>query len=240
MAYSGNFVYLCLIAGFYPNVMKTIVELNALLRKEMMLEWRRQSALGGVVLYLFSMVFLAYLAFDGRINTETWNALFWLILLFSAMNAIMKAFIQESERRHIFYYVMVSPATFINAKIIYNTGLLIGLAIAGFLVFTAFLGNPVQSFFLFFINLNAGMVGFSSILCLVSAIASRARNNFTLMAVLGFPLILPLLLVLIRVSGQTIYGTTFSAVAPGLITTLLLTAIAITLSNVLFPYIWKD
>lgn len=217
-----------------------IGELNALLRKEMLLEWRRQSALGGVILYLFSMVFLTYLAFDGRINTETWNALFWLILLFSAMNVIMKAFIQENERRHVFYYMMVSPATFINAKIIYNTVLLICLAIAGFMVFTAFLSNPVQSLNLFFINLVTGMVGFSSILCLVSAIASRARNNFTLMAVLGFPLILPLLLVLIRVSGQTIHGSNFGAVAPGFITTLLLTAIAVTLSNVLFPYIWKE
>ena len=220
--------------------MKAIVELKALLLKEVLLEWRRQSALGGVVLYLFSMVFLTYLAFDGRINTETWNALFWLILLFSAMNAIMKAFIQENERRHVFYYMMVSPATFINAKIIYNTVLLICLAIAGFLVFTAFLGNPVQSLNLFFMNLVTGMAGFSSILCLVSAIASRARNNFTLMAVLGFPLILPLLLVLIRVSGQTIHGSNFGTVAPGFITTLLLTAIAVTLSNVLFPYIWKE
>ncbi len=220
--------------------MKTIVELNTLLRKELVLEWRRHSALSGVVLYLFSTVFLSYLAFDGRINLETWNALFWLILLFSAMNAIMKAFIQENERRHLFYYMMVSPATFINAKIIYNSALLIGLAIAGFVVFAAFMGNPVQSLSLFFINLITGMAGFSSILCLVSAIASRARNNFTLMAVLGFPLILPLLLVLIRVSGQTINGTSFSAIAPGFITTLLLTAIAVTLSNVLFPYIWKD
>ncbi len=220
--------------------MKAIVELNALLRKELLLEWRRQSALGGVILYLFSMVFLAYLAFDGRINTETWNALFWLILLFSAMNAIMKAFIQENERRHIYYYTMVSPTTFINAKIIYNAVLLVCLALLGFAVFSSFMGNPVQSLSLFLINLLLGMVGFASVLCLVSAIASRARNNFTLMAVLGFPLILPLLLVLIRVSGQTIYGTSFSAVTPGFVTILLLTAIAITLSNVLFPYIWKD
>ncbi len=220
--------------------MKAIVELKALLLKEVLLEWRRQSSLGGVILYLFSMVFLAYLAFDGRIETQTWNALFWLVLLFSAMNAIMKAFIQENERRHVFYYMMVSPATFINAKIIYNTVLLIFLAITGYIVFSAFMGNPVQSPSLFFINILLGMAGFSSILCLVSAIASKAKNNFILMAVLGFPLVLPLLLVLIRVSGETIYGTSLSAVAPGFITALLLTAISVTLSNVLFPYIWKD
>ena len=220
--------------------MKQLVGISVLIRKETLLEWRRQSALGGVILYLFSTVFLSYLAFDGRINVETWNALFWLILLFSAMNAIMKAFIQENERRHIYYYMMVSPAAFINAKIIYNTILLSALSIAGFAIFSAFMGNPVQSPHLYFINLLLGMTGFSAVLCLVSAIASRARNNFTLMAVLGFPLILPLLLVLIRMSGETIYGSSFSAVAPGFVTTLLLTAISITLSNILFPYIWKD
>ncbi len=220
--------------------MKQVVELYALIRKEILLEWRRQSALSGVILYLFSTVFLSYLAFDGRIDVQTWNALFWLIMLFSALNAIMKAFIQESEKRHIFYYMMVSPATFINAKIIYNAVLLTGLAFAGVAVFMGFMGNPVLALSLFLINVLLGMVGFSSVLCLISAIASRARNNFTLMAVLGFPLILPLLLVLIRVSGQTISGASLGDVAPGFITILLLTAISVTLSNVLFPYIWKD
>jgi heme exporter protein B len=211
-----------------------------LIRKDMTLEWRQHSALSGILLYLVSTVFLTYLAFDGIISDKSWNALFWIIMLFAAINAILKAFIQEHENRHLFYYTIVSPRDVIIAKIIYNAILMMLLGIAGFGIFVAFMGNPTASLPVFFINMLLGMLGFSSVLCLVSAIAARVRNNFTLMAVLGFPLVLPLLLLLIRVSGQSINGTTLMTVAPDLLVIGLLIAITIVLSNILFPYIWKE
>ena len=211
-----------------------------LIRKEIMLEWRQYSALSGILLYLVSTVFLTYLAFDGLISEKSWNALFWIIMLFAAINAILKSFIQEHENRHLYYYTIVSPRYVIIAKILYNALLLMLLAVAGFGIFVAFMGNPSESLPVFFINMLFGMMGFSSALCLVSAIAARVRNNFTLMAVLGFPLVLPLLLLLIRVSGQSIYGTDLKSVAPDLLVILLLISITIVLSNILFPYIWKE
>jgi heme exporter protein B len=84
-----------------------------------------------------------------------------------------------------------------------------------------------------------GVIGFSSVLSMVSAIASKAQNNFTLMAVLSFPLVLPLLLVLIKVSAAAIAGSGFSEQYPNLLVITLLAAITIVLSNILFPYIWK-
>ncbi len=212
----------------------------ALVRKEFVLEWRQQSALSGVFLYLISTVFLSYLAFDGIISERSWNALFWLIMLFASVNAALKAFVQEHENRHLYYYTIVSAKAAINAKIVYNALLMGCLALAGFFVFVSFMGNPLQSTWLFLLNMLLGMLGFSSVLCMVSAIAARVRNNFTLMAVLGFPLVLPLLLLLVRVSQQCVMGTTFAAVATDLLIIAMLTAITLVLSNILFPYIWKE
>ncbi len=212
----------------------------ALVRKEFVLEWRQQSVLSGVFLYLVSTVFLSYLAFDGIISERSWNALFWLIMLFAAANAALKAFVQEHENRHLYYYTIVSAKAAINAKIVYNALLMSCLALAGFFVFVSFMGNPLQSPWLFILNMLLGMLGFSSILCMVSAIAARVRNNFTLMAVLGFPLVLPLLLLLVRVSRHCLMGTTLREVAPDMLIIALLTAITIVLSNILFPYIWKE
>lgn len=211
-----------------------------LVRKEFVLEWRQQSALSGVFLYLVSTVFLTYLAFDGIISERSWNALFWLIMLFASVNAALKAFVQEHENRHLYYYTIVSAKAAINSKIIYNALLMSCLALAGFFVFVSFMGNPLQSTWLFLVNLLLGMLGFSSVLCMVSAIAARVRNNFTLMAVLGFPLVLPLLLLLVRVSRQSVMGTTFADIAPDLLIIAMLTAITLVLSNILFPYIWKE
>ncbi len=211
-----------------------------LIRKELTVEWRQHSALSGIFLYLVSTIFLSYLAFDGLVPVRSWNALFWIILLFAAINAILKAFIQEHEKRHLFYYSLVSPRDMINAKIIYNALLMMILSVAGLVIFIVFMGNPIEAPMVFLINMFLGMIGFSSMLCLVSAIAARARNNFTLMAVLGFPLVLPMLLLLIRVSGQSIEGITLRYVLTDLVTIILLIAVTFVLSNLLFPYIWRE
>ncbi len=212
----------------------------ALLRKELKLEWRQKFAVGGVLLYLVSAVFLAYLAFDGMIPLNTWNALYWLIMLFAAMNAILKSFIQEHDSRQMYYYSLVSARNYIGAKILYNALLMIVLGLTGLVVFFAFMGNPLNSPWIFLANMVFGMLGFAAVLTLVSAIASRVRNSFTLMAVLGFPLVLPLLLLLIRVSAASIMGTAFLSVVTDLLIIALLVLISLVLSMLLFPYIWRE
>lgn len=215
-------------------------EINHLIRKEITLEWREKFAFNGVLLYLVSTVFVCYLSFSSIIDIPTWNALFWIIMLFAAINAVLKSFLQERDGRLLYYYTLVRPQSIINAKIVYNTLLMVALGLAGLVVFIGFMGNPVQNLPLFVLNMLLGVAGFSAVLSMVSAIASKARNNFTLMAVLSFPLVLPLLLVLIRVSADAIQGASISEALPNLLVIILLIAITLVLSNILFPYIWKE
>ncbi|NLM92952.1 MAG: ABC transporter permease [Bacteroidales bacterium] len=210
------------------------------MRKEITLEWRQKFAFNGVLLYLVSTVFVCYLSFDRLIDVPTWNALYWIILMFASINAVLKSFLQERDGRLLYYYTLVKPQSIINAKIVYNALLMSALGIAGLVVFIGFMGNPVKNIGLFLVNMLLGVTGFSAVLSMVSAIASKARNNFTLMAVLSFPLILPLLLVLIRVSSDAIHGATVVEALPKLLVILLLSVITLVLSNVLFPYIWKE
>lgn len=81
--------------GSWLNAMNNLV---ALLRKEFTLELRRKSVISGIGLYLFSLVFICYLTFNLRqnvISPATWSALFWLVILFSAVNTVAKSFIGE-------------------------------------------------------------------------------------------------------------------------------------------------
>ncbi|MFO7978610.1 MAG: heme exporter protein CcmB [Bacteroidales bacterium] len=214
--------------------------LTSLIRKELTLEWRQKFAFSGVLLYLVSTVFVCYLAFEGVVAANTWNALFWIILLFAAINATLKGFLQEGAGRQLYYYTLASPRSVILSKIIYNSLLMLVLSLVGLVVFMIFMGNPVVSAGLFLLNLLPGVVALSAILSMVSAIASRARNNFTLTAVLSFPLVLPLMLVLMRNTSATLAGTTLQAQLPGLLVMVLLLAITLVLSVILFPYIWKE
>ena len=84
-------------------------ELKALIEKEIRLEWRQRYALNGMLLYIVSTVFVCYMSFTLKtkgIEPITWNTLFWIILLFTAVNSITKSFTQERAGRQLYYYTL--------------------------------------------------------------------------------------------------------------------------------------
>jgi heme exporter protein B len=134
---------------------------------------------------------------------------------------------------------LVRPQAVILAKIGYNAVLLLGLALVGFGLYAVVLGNPVQDVPLFVGNVALGAVGFATTLTLVSGIASKATNSSTLMAVLGFPIMIPMLLLLIKVSKNALDGLEFEASSSSLLTLLALNLIVTAVSYLLFPFLWR-
>lgn len=215
----------------------------ALLSKDILLEWRQRYALNGMLLYVVSTVFVAYMSFKLKVaNIEpiTWNTLFWIILLFTAVNAITKSFTQERSGRLIYYYTLVSPQAVISAKIIYNTLMLVVLGLIGLLIYTTMMGNPVQNMGLYIFSVVLGAVGFSATLTIVAGIASKADNTATLMAVLSFPILLPMLLMLMRLSKNAMDGLALNVSYDEILTIAAIDSIVIALSYLLFPYLWRS
>jgi heme exporter protein B len=75
---------------------------------------------------------------------------------------------------------------------------------------------------------------------MVSAIASRAGNNFALMSILSFPVILPMLIVLIRLSSMTIGIIDLNDFVKMMIALVVLDFIVVAMAVVLFPFLWKE
>jgi heme exporter protein B len=103
------------------------------------------------------------------------------------------------------------------------------------------LGNPVQNMLAFFGIVLLGGTGLSLVFTMLSAIASKARQQASLVAILGFPVIVPQVVLLIRLSKYA-YGEVFKAGVPLQMTGLLigLDVLVIIMASVLFPYLWKD
>lgn len=222
---------------------ESIRQMSALMRKEFLLEWRQRYALNGMLLYIVGAVFVCYLSFNarrGQLTPIVWNTLFWIILLFTAINAIAKSFVQERAGRQLYYYTLASPQQIILSKILYNTALMLVLALLGFSVYAFVLGNPVNDAPLYILTLILGAVGFAASLTLVSGIASKAENPATLMAVLSFPIILPLLLMLLKISKNALDGLDRSVSWNEIGTVLAIDAIVLTLSWLLFPFLWRS
>ena len=215
----------------------------ALLQKEFLLEWRQKYALNGILLYVVGTVFICYLSFSGRGNSigiPTWNALYWIILLFSALHAISKSFIQERTGRTLYYYSLASPLHIILAKLIYNSLLMLLLSFFALMVYVTVLGNPIGDLTLFLITLLLGSLGFAGAFTLLSGIVSKAGNNATLMAILSFPVILPFLLMVMKLSKNAIDGLDRTSSFDEILVLISLNAITFALSLLLFPFLWRS
>ncbi|HEY9004651.1 MAG TPA: heme exporter protein CcmB [Ohtaekwangia sp.] len=214
-----------------------------LLQKEFALELRRKAVISGIGLYLFSLIFICYLTFSLRVNSineATWSALFWLAILFSVINSVAKSFIGEKKGTFIYYYALVSPQAIIVSKILYNGILCLVLSLAGYGLFSVFIGSPVKDPMLFVLTLVLTSFGFSASLSLISGIASKANNSNILMAVLSFPVILSILLMAIKITKNVLDGLDRGSSLDELLNLLAINCIIGSLAYLLFPYIWRS
>lgn len=210
-----------------------------LLRKDILIEWRQKHNLFGVLLYVGSTVFVIYMM-NGQPDAKVWNALFWVTQLFVAVNAVARSFLQESAERFRYYFTVVHPVTFLLAKMVYGILLLMVMSIMSLLLFNLMLGAPMRQSVLFGGVTAIGSISLSCVFTFLSAIAARAQQNAALMAILGFPLATPLLMMLSKLA--------LVAVAPvfqegwynmaGIL--LLLDVLIVVLGVVLFPFLWQE
>lgn len=216
-----------------------IKEIKWLIYKDLQIDWRSRYPVAGMLLYISSLIVTCYLSFTGFIADEAWNALFWLILLFISVNAVAKSFVQE-ENRSLYYFYLVSPVALIWGKLIYYAIYQLLLVMVAFVIFTLFLGMPPFDLGLFSLNVLVGSIGLSSAFTMIAAIAAKTNNQSMMMAILGFPVIIPLLMLAISNSQIIVLGGSWNDIIQNFITLLSVNVIIIALTFILFPYIWKS
>jgi heme exporter protein B len=216
-----------------------ILHIAALLRKDILLEIRQQYTFYGILLYVASTIFVLYLAM-GTPEQQVWNGLFWMIQLFICVNAVAKSFLQESSGRMLYYYTIAGARDYILSKLVFNAGLMVLMSVTSLLLFRLLMGDPLQHPFKFLAVVCLGGISLSLVFTFLSAIAARAKQNAAMIAILGFPLIIPQLLLLMRISNaafsDAIQGGFWmmSAVLAGL------DVLVVALAIILFPFLWKD
>lgn len=215
--------------------------LAVLIKKEFLLEFRQKSTLGGVLVYVIGTIFVSALCFKGRLDKPTWNALFWVITLYTSVTISGKSFLKETGGQALYNYLHYDSRQFIVAKILYNMVFMFCLSFITFFFYAFFIKNEVENLSLFSLVLLLASTGLAGILSLMSAISSKASGNFAIMSILSFPVIMPLILVVIRLSKQAVDGLEWAGVGLDFIVILVaLNVLTIALSFLLFPYLWRD
>lgn len=218
------------------NSVRTII---ALFKKDLLLEIRQQYSFYGVLLYVISTIFVLYLAM-GRPEDEVWNGLFWMIQLFVCVNAVAKSFLQENRGRMLYFYSVAGPVDFILSKLLFNGLLMLVMSIISLLLFLVLMGNPLRQPIQFVGLATLGGVSLSLVFTFLAAIASKAQQQAALMAILGFPIIIPQLLLLMKIATIAFSSVIQAGLGQMVLLLIGLDTMVIVLAIILFPFLWKD
>lgn len=176
----------------------------------------------------------------GQPDEKVWNGLFWMIQLFICINAVAKSFLQESRGRMLYFYTIAGARDFILSKLIFNIVLMIMMSVLSLLLFQLLLGNPLVHPVRFIGIVCLGGSSLSLVFTFLAAIAARAQQNAALMAIMGFPLIIPQVLLLMRISSTAFFDVIQAGEFKIMLMLLSLDVLVILLAVILFPFLWKD
>jgi heme exporter protein B len=226
--------------------------------KEMRTEWRTRVALSATGLFAVGSLTLMLLAL--RVNPpvalprepliSVATALLWLLLYFTAVTGLGRAFVLEEERSTALALRLTARATAVWAgKFAFNALLLLALAaVATPLLLAALdLNSADVNLPLLVCVVTLGGVGMAAVLTMTSALVAQATAKGGLLAVLSLPVLTPLFTAVVHgtraaLGVGTIAGRTPSfAIGLGDLQVLLsYVVVAVTASLLLFGFVWDD
>lgn len=209
-----------------------------LFRKDLLLEIRQQYSFYGILLYIGSTLFVIFLSIKEP-EAEVWNGLFWVIQLFICINAVAKSFLAESRGRMLYFYTIVSPTHFVLAKLLFNSLLMLIMSILALALFSLLMNTPLVRPGAFIGLVLLGGWSLSLIFTFLAAIAARAQQNAAIMAVLGFPLVTPQLILLMKISNAA-FNPILTIKTPDILLLVALDLLVALLAVILFPFLWKE
>ena len=211
-----------------------------LFRLNLILEFRDKSGLFYALLYALSTAYIASVIFQIKPGVQVWSGVLWFLVLFNAIAVSANAFRQEASTRYTYYYQLVNPAQLFLSRWLFTSLYCIITALFQFALLSFFIGMPITAALAYLVNLLIGALGFASVLSLTSAIAAITGSKVGLMAILSFPLLVPVLIIGLRGAVLAGLGAEWAALQPYVFGNLSMTALIIAMGYLLFPYLWQD
>lgn len=183
----------------------------ALLWKDVLLELRTKERVSSlfVLAFLIILVFIFALNPEQAQRPEIGAAVLWVALLFAGMLSLQRGFLIEQERGCLSGLLLtpIDASTLFLAKFLGNILFLTIVEIIVTPIILLLLGSAWSSSLLTLPLIELlGIIGFSSLGTLFSAIAVRTRAREVLLPVMLLPLLIPLLIASVKVTGALLAG----------------------------------
>jgi len=215
----------------------------SLFLKDFRSEVRTRYAINSLVMFIIVAISVILFSIgDEKVSPELTGGLLWVVIFFSAMSGLSRAFVSEEERgTSLTLQLIASPATVFTGKLLFNIILVFVMNIVITVLYSALFQEFVlKNFTLFLLTFVLGNIGLAVSSTIIAAIISRAGAKGTLYPVLSFPILLPLILTAVRLTLFAIDGTTIEESIFELAIVACYDALMISASYMLFDFIWKD
>jgi len=213
-----------------------------IIKRDITVELRERFTFLSNLLYLVAITFVVYKIF-GTLEGPTKMGLFWVLMVFTAINMVGYSFSQMSQSRKLNHYQLYDPAELMIGKLLVNT---LKLFVAGFILISLqnLLGNTsLKQPVLFFKAYALAVIGLVSVITLVSSISVYSRSQNGLVSILSLPLLIPILLLGMNISlisenpDRMLLGATVNNY---LLMLLGIDVVLVVLTIIFIPIIWKS
>lgn len=215
----------------------------ALFKKDFSSEIRTRYAINSLAMFIIVAISVILFSIgQEKISPELTAGLFWVVIFFTAMSGLSRAFVSEEERgTALTLQLIASPTTVFTGKLIFNVILVFAMnTVIAILYAALFESFIIQNFSLFLVSFVLGNIGLAISSTIIAAIIAKAGAKGTLYPVLSFPILLPLILTSVQLTLFSIDGTGFEKSVFELAIVVSYDVIMLTASYMLFDFIWKE
>lgn len=214
-----------------------------LFKKDWESELRTRYAINALTMFI--LVTISVILFSigqEQISEYLTGGLLWVVIFFSAMSGLARAFVSEEERgTTMTLHLIASPSTVFSGKLLFNLILVFLMNIVISVLFSLFFeAFVIKNILLFVIAFVLGNIGIGIASTIISAIIAKANTKGTLYPVLSFPILLPLILILLELTKFCMDGNSISSSFTEIAVLICYDVIMGTASYLLFDFIWKE
>lgn len=236
----------CGSPGSSPSIGEEVSLLRqsfAVYAKDLRAELRNRTALNAILLFaITSLVVISYAVAGGGLQSVALKAaLLWVVLFFAAFSGLAHVFIHEEETSTVITLRLTAvPGAVYAGKLLFNLTLLLVITLTVVPLFAIILDMPLHWPLAFAAVVLSGGLGLGAAATIVAAIIAKARGKGALYGALGFPVLLPQLMMAVHATRLVMTDAPPALVLRDIAGLLAFAVMLITASALLFPFVWED
>ncbi len=202
------------------------------------LEKKNKNTVSVVFLYLCNNIILLYNTINKIEDITLWNALYWIILIFTVFQSVSISKNQIKNNERIFFANYVKPNEYLISKILFEWILGFLISLGSYIMFILLLGNVVTSLNIMFLGtVFIGLFGIIMLMVFTNELGKSIKINQTITFIITLPLLLPIILICVKTTQLILLN---QSIGSWIVSLVILNIIYFVLISIFFPLAWKD